>query len=95
MIEDSNNKKKGYCSHIITCLGEPCPCALMLNKNTFVRDPVHLWMATERKKLTHPPCSFHRDWPFQEIFVRLMAFFILPPHPHPICSIKESGIKSP
>ena len=45
---------KRYCPYIMASLGEPCPSAWILNQSTFVQDPVHLWMATGRKKLTHP-----------------------------------------
>ena len=45
---------KGYCLHVMACLREPCTSAWMLNQNAFVQDLVHLWMATGRKKLTHP-----------------------------------------
>ena len=45
---------KGYCPYIMACLGEPCPSTWMLNQNAFVWDLVYLWMATGRKKLTHP-----------------------------------------
>ena len=55
----------------MACLREPWPSAWMLNQNTFAQDPVHLWMPTGRKKLTH------LFWSFQKIFVRLMAFFLL------------------
>ena len=76
---------KGYCPYIMACHGEPCPSAWMLNQNVFVQDPVHLWMATGRKKLTHllPEAGHSRRylqdwWPFRFL-----------------CPIKEPGIQTP
>ena len=53
----------------MACLREPCCSAWLLNQNAFVQDPVHLWVATGRKKLTHP---LPRAWSLQEIFARVM-----------------------
>ena len=53
----------------MACLREPCCSAWLLNQNAFVQHPVHLWVATGRKKLTHP---LPRAWPLQEIVARVM-----------------------
>ena len=52
----------------MACLREPFSSAWMLNQSTFVQNPVHLWMAAEKKQLTH------LSEPFQEIITRIMAF---------------------
>ena len=45
---------KGYRLFIISCPREPYPFAWKLIQSAFVQDHIHLWMATGRKKLTHP-----------------------------------------
>ena len=60
-------------------LREPCSSAWILNQSAFVQDPVHLRMATGRKKLTHP---LPQAWPLQEISARvvdLLTFSLLLP----------------
>ena len=44
---------KGYRPYIMSCIREPWPPAWMLNQSAFVQEPVHLWMATGRRKLIH------------------------------------------
>ena len=82
---------KGYCLYIMACLREPLPLCLNAKPKCFVQDPVHLWMATVRKKLTPLPWG----WPFQEIVARLMTFLLfLLTYSH-LCFIKEPGIQTP
>ena len=55
-------------------------------------DPVHLWMAIGRKKLTHPlPEAGHS----RRYLQNLWPFFFASFPPPPPCSIKEPGIQTP
>ena len=77
--------------YIMACLKEPWPSAWTLNQNAFLQDPLHLWMATGREKLTVP--SLRLAIP-GDIFARLIAFllYFLTFLPTPI---KQSGIQTP
>ena len=55
----------------LTTCGNPAPLPKCLCSGKHP-DPVHLWMAARKKKLTPPPWG----WPFQEIFARFMAFLL-------------------
>ena len=73
----------------MACLREPCPSAWMLNQSAFAQN-LGFQGGLVVKNL--PACQPVRDmgliprsegWPFQEVFVRLMAFLTLIPHLHP------------
>ena len=51
-------------------------------------DPVHLWMAARKKKLTHPlPEAGHSRGYLQNLW----PFYFTSSSPPPFCSIKETG----
>ena len=55
-------------------------------------DPVHLWMAARKKKLTHPlPEAGHSRGHLQI----LPASYFTSSSPPPLCAIKETGIQTP
>ena len=55
-------------------------------------DPVHLWMATRKKKLTHPlPEAGHSRRYLQDLW----PFYFTSSPPPPLCSMKETGIQTP
>ena len=55
-------------------------------------DPVHLWMAAKKKKLTHPlPKAGHSRGYLQNLWAFYFTFSS-PPH---LCAIKETGIQTP
>ena len=60
----------------------------MLNQNTFVLDHVHLWIATERKKLTHPLLRQAIPGDIGKPFYFISSLL------YPLCSIKEPGIQT-
>ena len=55
-------------------------------------DPVHLWMAARKKKLTHalPEAGHSRGY-----LQNLRLFNFTSPSPPPLCAIKETGIQTP
>ena len=55
-------------------------------------DPIHLWMAARKKKLTHPlPEAGH-----SRVYLHnLWASYFTSLSPLPLCSIKETGIQTP
>ena len=54
-------------------------------------DPVHLWMAARKKKLTHPlPEAGHSRGYLQNLWV----FYFISSSPPPLCAIKETGIQT-
>ena len=67
----SKNTKRILYIHNGLSLGNLPLCLNVKIKVPFVQDPVHLWVATRRKKLTHTP----RGCPFQEIFAKLVTFY--------------------
>ena len=75
----------------MACLREPCPSAWILNQSGFVWDPVHLWVAIGRKKLTHPSPRL----PIWRDISKINSFFTLFSHLPYLCSIKEPGIQTP
>ena len=71
---------------------EPCPSAWMLNQSAFVLDPVHLWMAARKKKLTHPLSEAgHSRGYLQNVW----PFYFTSSSPPPLYAIKETGIQTP
>ena len=55
-------------------------------------DPVHLWMAARKKKLTHPlPEAGHSRWYLQNLWPFYFTSSSLPL----LCAIKKTGIQSP
>ena len=77
----------------MACLREPCPFTSMLNQSAFVHpDPVHLWMAAKKKKLTHPlPEAGHSRGHLQILW----PFYFTSSSPPLLYSIKETGIQTP
>ena len=54
-------------------------------------DPVHLWVAIRKKKLTHPlPESSHA----RRYLQNLWPFYFISSSPPPLCAIKEAGIQT-
>ena len=54
-------------------------------------DPVHLWMAVGKKKLTHPlPEAGHSRGYLQNLW----SFYFTSSSPPPLCAIKETGIQT-
>ena len=54
-------------------------------------DPVHLWMATKKKKLTHPlPEAGHSGGYLQNLW----SFYLTSSSPLHLCAIKETGIQT-
>ena len=55
-------------------------------------DPVHLWMATRKKKLTHPLPEAGRSGDICKTYGLFTLLLHLPPT---LCVIKETGIQTP
>ena len=55
-------------------------------------DPVHLWMAARKKKLTHPLTQAGHSREYLQI---LWPFYFTSSSPALLCSIKETGIQTP
>ena len=54
-------------------------------------DPLHLWMAARKKKLTHPlPEAGHSRGHLQN----LRPFYFTSSSPPPLCAVKETGIQT-
>ena len=71
--------------YIMACLKEPCTSACILNQNAFLQDPLHLWMATGREKLTLSSLTLA----IPGDICRINSLFTLLPHlpPHPYKTI--------
>ena len=83
---------KGYSPYRMACLGDLWPSAWMLIQSVFFQDPVYLWVAMGRKKLTCPlPEPGHSRWYLQDEWLLL---YFLTSFPH-LCSLKEPGIQTP
>ena len=55
-------------------------------------DPVRLWMAARKKKLTQPlPQAGHSRGQLQNLW----PFYFISSSPPPLCSLKETGIQTP
>ena len=87
---------QGYCLYKMACLWELWPSAWILNQSTFLcsgkhPDLVHLWIATRRKKSTHPlsKAGYSRRY-LQDIW----HFYFTFSTPPPLCSIKEPAIQT-
>ena len=55
----------------MVCLREPCPSAVQLTGRQ--PDPAHLWMAAEKKKLTHTLTEAGHS---RRCFARLIALLL-------------------
>ena len=80
----------------MACLREHCPSAWILNQSAFVQgnhpDPVLVWMAARKKKLTHPLPEAGHSRGYLKI---LWPFYSTSSSPPPLCSIKETSIQTP
>ena len=55
-------------------------------------DPVYLWMAARKKKLTHPLLGAAHSRGYLQ---NLWPFSFISSSPSPLCAIKETGIQTP
>ena len=77
---------KGYCLHVMACLGDPCPSAWILNPSAFVQDSGHLWMAAG---IQSPRLAIQGD------ICKINGLFYFTSSPLPSLFYKRPGTQTP